>query len=170
MFLCEFLSSLWERRAQTSRITHRRTDEQSLALGWFQRDFKAAALDRSEIYFHVFRKIVCNFKECCHFNNTVYGDATTFSPVEVHRRFGGMYYFQLQGRKPCLIQATSKNHRGSACFLLISWLTLRPWRWRQCFSVKHQWTSTWEHGDTSENVLLIHSRENLKSNINFRCH
>jgi hypothetical protein len=29
----------------------------------------------------------------------VFWDAAPYSPVEVHRRFGGMYYLHLQGRR-----------------------------------------------------------------------
>jgi hypothetical protein len=49
--------------------------------------------------------------------------------------------------------------RSSACHLLSQWflaqLTLWPWRWRQCVSLKRQLTYNGLHGIISQKTKLI---------------
>jgi hypothetical protein len=54
---------------------------------------------------------------------TLFWDATQCSPVEFHRRFGGMYYLHLE----CTRASQYNSKQSSAC------LIVRPWMWGSTF-------------------------------------
>jgi hypothetical protein len=82
----------------------------------------------------------------------------------VRRRYG------VGGPPRCLIQHSTKSRIFwvampcslytrfallAAYFILISWLTLQPWRWRRYVSLKRQWTSTELNGLTTQKIILF---------------
>jgi hypothetical protein len=55
------------------------------------------------------------------------------------------------------------NFMPASCWMF-SWLTLWPWRWRQCIPLIWQWTSTGLHEIPSQKIILFtHHCENITS-------
>lgn len=61
---------------------------------------------------------------------------SSFSLVDVSRRFGGPYCFHLQGRKESHAKNQVKGGKQSrlTCHLYLAWLPLRSWWWERCIS------------------------------------
>jgi hypothetical protein len=75
--------------------------------------------------------------------STIFCDVTQCSPVEIHRPFRGSYFLQQE--------ASSKQW---FC-LLIMWLILWPWKWKQYVLLKCWWTFTRLHGIISQKIILF---------------
>jgi hypothetical protein len=82
---------------------------------------------------------------------------TTCSLIDVHRRFGGKYFFHLHGGRinQVINQQVSGGRESnfpsaSRCALLC--LTLRLWRWKQYLPMKRRWICTGLHGVTPQKM------------------
>jgi hypothetical protein len=103
----------------------------------------------------------------------------SFSITQRYSTQGSVYFLQAEGRpeQPTIIQLHClhlQDRRMRMLYLLpascwfLAWLTLRPWRWKECVPPKRLWTLTGLCGITSQNKIFplrYHLPENFKSVI-----
>jgi hypothetical protein len=97
--------------------------------------------------------------------NSTFWHIKPCSLVEVHRRFEGTYWLYIQNREKKANKIEAETNKVD-CFivsvfgpedgLLLAWIILQSWRWKQCFPPKRWWNSTGRHEITFKANIFFH--------------
>jgi hypothetical protein len=97
-------------------------------------------------------------------------DITPYSPVKVSRRFGGTYRHHSQGRRASQPEARIKLCSMPVSCWFLTWLILRPWRWRRFVPLKCRSIFTGLRGVMSQKIELFELLIFVRTFKTYFCH